>query len=271
MQPLVSVIIPTYNGQRWLPESAQSVLSQTYANLELIIIDDGSQDGTRDIVESLCRKDSRVRAIYKANGGVATARNTGIAATQGKYVSLLDQDDLFEPSKIEHQTAYLERHPETDLVYGQYLVTDDVGRILKRQPAIPHITFRELWESCSIHLGASLICKSTLEAVGRLNEKVGWADDIDLVLRIAKRGKIAFQEGVVFRHRRHGKNTSAADERDFYRMTLRALSVIGPFPEEGVTVRKLHQKSGELIKGHTGNVSERSRFLHSCSNFFHRA
>ena len=246
--PTVSVIIPAYNGQRWLPEAAQSVLSQTYPDLELIIVDDGSTDGTRKVIEAFLRNDPRVRAIYKTvNGDGASARNAGIAAARGKYVSLLDQDDLMEPTKLERQVAFLEQHPEATLVYGHYLVMDNDGRTLDKQPVQPHTAFQDLWESCRcLHLGAALIRKRVLDAVGPFNEKVGWATDFELVLKIARRGGIAFQDGVALSYRWHGENTCAKDDREFYRYTLEAIQSIGPVPEEGVTVLELRRRTARL-------------------------
>lgn len=242
-RPLVSVIIPTYNGERWLSESARSVLAQTYPHLELIIVDDGSADGTKEIIESLCRRDQRVRAVYKANGGAASARNAGIAATRGEYVALLDQDDVFLPMKLEQQVRFLNEHPEAEMVYGRFLVVDGQGKVLREQPIPPRTSFRELWEACSINFCSILIRKRVLEEVGPLNERIGWADDLDVLLRIARRGHIAFLNDLVAHYRWHGANTSAvADERSFYRFTLQVLYAVGSVPEEGVTASMFRRR-----------------------------
>jgi glycosyltransferase involved in cell wall biosynthesis len=105
---LVSVIIPVYNGERYLAEALQSVLSQTYRPLEIVVVDDGSTDGSAQVVRSF----SQVHCIQQQNAGVAAARNAGISASHGEFVAFLDQDDLWAPEKLSVQVAYLRKHPE---------------------------------------------------------------------------------------------------------------------------------------------------------------
>src|SRR3989338_9159858 len=102
--PKVSVILPTYNCARYLPDSISSVLSQTFQDFELLIIDDGSTDNTRDFIENNY-KDPRVRYIRQEHSGLAGARNTGLVSSKGEYVTFLDADDLFLKEKIEKQIA----------------------------------------------------------------------------------------------------------------------------------------------------------------------
>jgi glycosyltransferase involved in cell wall biosynthesis len=99
--PLISIIIPAYNAERWLRESCDSVLSQTYRNLELIVVDDGSHDGTYDILEDIAKEHSEVRVIHTENGGVCRARNTGLDAARGEYITFLDADDLMVNDALE--------------------------------------------------------------------------------------------------------------------------------------------------------------------------
>lgn len=249
MEPLVSVIMPTYNGAAWLAASVESVLTQTYRHLELILVDDGSTDETRSMIDTLVAHDARVRAVYKTNGGVASARNAGLAAARGEYIAFLDQDDRYAATKLASQVAFLAQHPAVDLVYGRHLIVDQAGRILREQPERPWTTFRELWgEHGCFHTGSTLICRRILDAVGPLNERIGWGDDLELVLRIAQRGTIAFvDDGVIFYHVRHEHNTSGGDdERLFYRYTLQALSSLGPAPEHGVTWRQFRRRMARL-------------------------
>ncbi|HCT9233484.1 glycosyltransferase family 2 protein [Alcaligenes sp. WGS1538] len=106
---LVSVIMPAYNAQATLADSAHSVLQQSYSHLELLIINDRSTDGTAQLMESLAGQDPRVRLIHQENNaGVAQARNAGIQAAQGKYIAFLDSDDLWMPDKLERQLALMQ-------------------------------------------------------------------------------------------------------------------------------------------------------------------
>lgn len=115
---LVSLIIACYNYGWLLPETLDSVLAQTYPHWECLIIDDGSTDNSRSVAESYVQRDARFRYLYQVNKGMSAARNGGIAAATGDYIQFLDADDLLAPRKLELQVAFLETHPDADLVYG---------------------------------------------------------------------------------------------------------------------------------------------------------
>src|SRR5438132_1599837 len=112
----VSVVIPVYNGERYLADAIQSVRDQTYQNFEVIVVDDGSTDGSADVAQ---RFGEAIRYVHQANGGVCKARNAGIAAARGAYIAFLDQDDLWLPDKLAAQVTYLDSHPEVGAVYCQ--------------------------------------------------------------------------------------------------------------------------------------------------------
>src|SRR4051794_12933269 len=103
--PLVSVIVPVFNGVEYVGEAIESALRQTYTNIEVIVVDDGSTDHTRSVVKSLAGRDGRVRLVGQANGGVARARNQGILFARGEMIAPLDADDLWAPNKIERQMS----------------------------------------------------------------------------------------------------------------------------------------------------------------------
>ena len=113
--PIVSIIIPTHNCRRWLGEAIDSALMQTYPNCEVIVVDDGSTDGTYEWVQQ--QYGDCIRYHWQPNGGVARARNTGLRLAQGEYIQWLDADDWIAPEKIATHVAYLERHPECAAVY----------------------------------------------------------------------------------------------------------------------------------------------------------
>lgn len=119
-QPLVSIITPAYNAEKYIAETIQSVINQTYKNWELIIIDDGSTDNTSKIINSF--KDKRILLSYQKNQGVSVARNLGLSLVQGKYITFLDADDILPPRSLEVRVNYLELHPNIDLVDGKAIV-----------------------------------------------------------------------------------------------------------------------------------------------------
>ncbi len=126
--PVVSVIIPTYNRADMLDEALRSVFAQTYKDFEVIVVDDGSTDHTRSVVD---KYPHRVRYVHQENQGHALAKNTGIAAADGGYIAFLDDDDTWLPRKLELQMDVLENNPDVDLVYGAgYRVQGGVRTLL---------------------------------------------------------------------------------------------------------------------------------------------
>lgn len=119
---LVSVMITVYNGERYLAEAIESVLTQTYPSVELIVLDDGSTDGSGGVARSFA---PALRYERQANGGMGAARNSAVAFAQGRYLSFLDADDRFHPEKLAHQVAVLQADPSVDMVFG--LMTEFVS------------------------------------------------------------------------------------------------------------------------------------------------
>ena len=133
--PLVSVVVAAFNAADFIEETCRSVIQQTYSAWELIVVDDGSTDGTGDIVQSLVRSDPRLRLIRQRNGGVAAARNAGIAAASGGFLCVLDADDLWDPTKIERQLRRLqEAGPGAGFAYCWWAWVDVNGLVLDRSP-----------------------------------------------------------------------------------------------------------------------------------------
>ncbi|MBS7562851.1 glycosyltransferase [Mucilaginibacter sp. Bleaf8] len=122
---LVSIIIPCYNYGKYLSQALDSVASQAYAHWECIIVDDGSTDNTADVAKPYTLADNRFKYIYQKNAGLSAARNTGIAASKGKYLQLLDADDMLESNKLKLQVAELESNPDIDLLYSDIRLFDD--------------------------------------------------------------------------------------------------------------------------------------------------
>lgn len=118
-RPLVSIIVPCYNQAKYLPETLDSILAQTYQNWEAVIMDDGSPDDTEAVAKEYKSRDARIKYAKQDNQGVSAARNNAIRKySRGEYILLVDADDLITPYYIEHAVAYLEEHPECKMVYG---------------------------------------------------------------------------------------------------------------------------------------------------------
>lgn len=120
-RPAVSVILPCYNYGHLIGATIQSLQTQTFTNWECVVVDDGSNDNTIDVVEGFAYTDNRIKVVRQENGGLAAARNTGLWQITGRYVQFLDADDLLEPLKFERQVEYLEKHTDVDILYGASL------------------------------------------------------------------------------------------------------------------------------------------------------
>jgi glycosyltransferase involved in cell wall biosynthesis len=155
--PLVSVVIPAWNAESALAETLGSAAAQTHRNLEILIVDDGSTDGTARIATEFCASDNRARLISQKNCGVASARNSAIDESRGEFIAPLDADDLWHPQKIERQLETFARGPpEVGLVYCWYRLIDERGRVIAPlwSPVIEGAAFRE-------HLKLNFACGST--------------------------------------------------------------------------------------------------------------
>ena len=182
----VSVVIPTYNKADYTKKTVDSVLAQTYPNLEVIVVDDGSHDNTVKVVEQY---GNRVRLIQKANGGACSARNEGIRNATGEYVAFIDCDDLYYPEKIQRCIDYLEYKPQSGFVYTAVNFIDDHDRIVG---IYDHHRSREGDIAGALILG-NFICNSTvvvrrsvLQQVGFFDEKVFTPGDWDMWLRFSQ-------------------------------------------------------------------------------------
>lgn len=189
----VSVVIPVYNARDVIGETIETVLAQTWKDREIVVVDDGSSDGSGDIVRSF---GERVRYVRQENGGVARARNRGIAESTGEYVALLDHDDLWHPTKLDRQVAVLDGRPEVGMVVTDVAHLDREGKPMGVIGAgyNPSEAFARLFVRGFVPTpSAAMIRRSVLETVGGFDERFHSAglDDHELWTRIAARYEIA--------------------------------------------------------------------------------
>ena len=188
--PKVSVIIPVYNGWNYLKEAIESALAQTYGNKEVIVVNDGSQDGgkTAEIARSY---GNRIRYFEKRNGGVSSALNCGIRNMTGQYLSWLSHDDVYYPSKLERQVEFLRRLEKKDVVlYGDFELVDGQSITLgvrHLEKKIAENPLRAILSGC-IHGCSTLVGKRVIDAVGLFSETLRTTQDFDMWLRIYMKG-----------------------------------------------------------------------------------
>jgi glycosyltransferase involved in cell wall biosynthesis len=206
-KPSVSVVIPCFNQAHYLGEAIESVLGQTTPPVELIVIDDGSEDNSFEVAG---RYPSVVRR-RQPNRGVAAARNAGLSAASADQLLFLDADDRVLAAALETGTEALSRRPNVAFVSGasRDIGADGVPSSGRRQPLVTQDHYLHLLESCFIWSGSSIVFRrSAIEAVGGFDERLDAGDDYDLYLRLARRFPVYCHDEVVTEYRRHGSNTT---------------------------------------------------------------
>lgn len=210
MPHLISIIMPAYNAERYIAESIQSVIDQTYSDWELLVVDDGSTDSTAQIVGGLLAANPKIKYIFQQNGGQASARNTGLRKAKGELVAFLDSDDLWLPDKLAKQVAVLE-NMQADVVYSDGYIFGDDKAGSDKFTIVPGKTtgaqmFKLLFAFPSIPTLTVLAKKRVLEAVGFFQENRAYqnCEDYDLWLRLAKADAVFYgiAEKLV-KYRRH--------------------------------------------------------------------
>jgi glycosyltransferase involved in cell wall biosynthesis len=214
-KPLISVIIPTYNRGSLLPRSIKSVLKQTYKNFELIIVDDGSTDYTKKIVEKYLKEDQRIKYIYQENsGGPPKPKNTGIKASKGEYIAFLDSDDEWFSDKLKKQIEFYIKNDINKNVglvgCGAISINNKTGgkRIIKLPRLLkiksPKTLGRPIPYSCS----SIMIKKSIFKEIGLFDEKIKIGDDYEFYIRISRKYEFKFVQEPLFNYYIHEDNIS---------------------------------------------------------------
>jgi len=231
--PETSIVIPTHGG-RYLRSTVESVIAQTHPEWELIIVDDGSTDGTAEVATTLAASDDRIRVVRQTNAGIAGARNRGLAEMSkgSKFVALIDHDDLWMPTTLATLRRVLLDQPSAVAVHGNTRSIDANGveipytdwemglprnrRVVVRGhvevlPIDQPTTFEVLaFDDCIVGTASALIRRSALDRIGAFDWRAEPADDYDLWVRLSRLGPIPFIDTVVMDYREHGENRSLA-------------------------------------------------------------
>lgn len=212
--PRVSVVIPVFNGANFVREAMDSALAQTWPDVEVIVVDDGSDDdrATAGIARSY---GGRIRYIHKDHGGVSSALNAGIRAMTGSYFAWLSHDDVYHPRKLERQIAALEGHGPGTIAYSDYeLVGPDLRRIKRKiLPDVPPAGFR-LWlmADSALHGCTVLVPRSCFESE-RFDERLSTTQDYDMWFRLARHHRFVRVPEILLKYRIHGRQESWMNPR----------------------------------------------------------
>ena len=203
----VTVVIPVYNGSRYLRESINSVLAQTFQDYEIVCVDDGSTD---DSVSLLQEYGQRIRVVRQDNSGQSAARNAGVKLARGEYIAFLDQDDVWYPSKVQNQLAVLDAEPDVVLVHCNFDRIDERGEMLERGAGMIERTsalgssMGQLIGEALIFPSAMMIRKEGYERIGGFHHALQGFEDFDLIARLKEQGRFVMVEERGMAYRMHG-------------------------------------------------------------------
>lgn len=223
-QPLVSIIMPAYNAEKYIAASIQSALDQTYGNWELIVVDDGSTDRTAVVVREFVERDPRVKYIFQENGRLGKARNAGIGNASGSLIAFLDSDDLWIETKLEAQTRAM-AEKDADVVFSKAWIFTNEEITTQTETTRSTVGlflgpdfFDSLVRQNQLPLSTVLLKKSALDRVGLFEEAKPYhgCEDYDLWLRLAKAGFVFYgMPDVLARYRRHDTAMTAVASNSF--------------------------------------------------------
>lgn len=227
-RPIVaSVVLPMCNAERYLRLSIESILEQTFRELELVIVDDGSTDGSAAIAEEYASRDARVRLLRLQRSGLSHALNAGVAASKGWYIARMDADDIAHPDRLRKQVAFLDATPSCVLVGTSIEVIDAVdGSLGTRYFAEDHeeIVEEMLHGTFAISHPTVLMRRAAFDAAGGYDQAMYPSDDFALWLEMSKSGRLANLREPLLRYRRHEQAVSVLNRPLHHELTIRIVN-----------------------------------------------
>lgn len=256
-EPLVSVIVAAYNRRRYIDETIQSVLNQSYPRVELIVVDDGSTDGTYEILTDYAERGDLTLETHPghANLGQSASINRALDIVSGAYLCILDSDDTFLPEKVARQVAFLEANPSAGLVYSNGYAIDSEGKILHPIYNERHFERNDpndvLLDCYFLLPQSSMVSRSVMDQAGRFEGAFRSAQDHDMLLRISEIANVAYIPDFLFCYRRHPDSISGKSQDVRWRTGFEILRRAKKrYPYRKSTIRKrravLHYRMHEV-------------------------
>lgn len=211
-KPTVSIVIGAYNAQRFLAQTLDTLLAQTFRDFELIVADDGSIDRTPEILAEYAKRDSRVRSVRIPHGGIVDAANAGLEAARCELIARADADDLYMPDRLEKQVKYLAEHPECVAVGARMMIVEPYGSPIRESDH--KLTHEEIEADLLKGFGwampqpVTMLRKSVAMKVGAYRHDYPWSEDLDLFLRMAEAGRLANMPDILCKYRNHPGSTN---------------------------------------------------------------
>jgi glycosyltransferase involved in cell wall biosynthesis len=244
--PLVSAIIIAHNNQATIAEAIDSMLAQDFADREVVVVDDGSTDRTRDRIESY---GNAVHRIFQENRGSAGARNTGIRNARGKYAAFLDGDDVVAPGRLRLQAAALEAHPEVGLVYGNIFLMDAAGRNVRLRRGIRRYKSGKITSELAVKnfvpFSTIMVRRELLDEIGGFDESIRSSEDWDMLVRLSRRCECLCLERplVYYRVMPNSKTANLEEKECAYKAVQRKIFAENNFEPDTQRLRRLSDAS----------------------------
>jgi glycosyltransferase involved in cell wall biosynthesis len=268
---LVSIIMPVYNGEQYLRQAIDSALAQSYPEWELVVVDDGSSDGTAEIVQSY--SDPRVRYTYQENRGQAAALNRGLELARGEFVTTLDADDWLPPNSLQDRLACMTEHPEFGVVYGDGNYCNAAGEtVLRFTEHMPSGVTGDVYETLIVSpfygTGAAVLVRRQLIERFQIyyDEAIVWCQDWDFYIRLAEKAHFGFVPSVVIFYRLHSAGmtlTMPSGRRLESLLRLRFKVLASPRFLQASEAQKAAFFYDFLVKDLNGRVSDQERVFAS--------
>ena len=259
---LVSVIIPSYNRAAYIEAAINSALDQTYGPVEVIVVDDGSTDGSYEKLQQWEERGKLVLLTHpeRRNRGQSASINLGIQQAAGSYIAILDSDDMFAKEKLADQVAFLEANPEIGMVYGQGHAVDADGNFLFKVPGDGHQEPSDpnrLLLDCYMALpGGSLVRRSVFEKAGLFEESFRAGQDHDMAIRIMEATRCAYLPKLAFYYRKHDDSISV---KGLERRWLTGLEILRRANERYPYMRSTIRKRKAVLQFRLGQTYWRER------------
>ncbi len=242
--PRVSVIMPCHNHGQYVTESVKAVLAQSEGDLELIVIDDGSRDSSREVLAKLAQADGRVRVVsHESNLGASRSRNDGLQSALGEFVAFCDADDVWYPRKLERQMQLLRLRPDCDIAFSDAEIIDEhgnpTGRLFSQSFPVPEQgsgnLFRHLCTRNFINMQTGLVRRASLRDVRGFDENIRWVEDWWFWLSLSHRHTFVYTHEPLAKYRVHPGSTSLTKRRSYIvnrvKVFRRLLLTFGDLPK----------------------------------------
>lgn len=244
---LISVVMPVFNAGNYLAGAIDSILNQTFGNFEFVIINDGSTDGSKAVIEQYASQDHRIRAVHHINRGISITRNEGLRLARGRYIAWMDADDFSMPERLATQYTFMEQHPDVVATgTGVRLIDPDGEELCDWDSPESHDeidAFHMNGKGGAIIFPSSMMIKDAVVKAGGFRNDVTAAEDVDLFLRLAEIGKLMNIGQLLLLYRQHEKSIS---HRERNKVSVDTRTIIqAAYERRGLEFQNVHILSGE--------------------------